>query len=447
MEADTSEALEKIRRQFDFGPYPRIPIDQSPKDDVNKLFMHSLVTANYLKTQQVVDTKGKVILDVGCGTGYKSLALAEANPGAKIIGVDLSPESIKLAEERLKYHNFDNAEFYVLDIENLPSLGITFDYINCDEMLYLLADPAAGLRAMKAVLNLEGIIRTNLHSALQRAAIFRAQKVFKLMGLMDDNPEEFEMGLVQEIMKALHDNVDLKVRAWSANYEGDDAKERILMNYLFQEDKGYTVQNLFQFLESAELEFISMVNWRQWSVTSLFKDADNLPAFLAMNLPEAPVEMQLHLYELMHPIHRLLDFWCGHINTGGLTLYVAEWQDRHWQEATVHLHPQLNTPKTHEAFLTSVREQKPLDLAVFLSATAGGSFFVDTPTIACLLKLAEAPQSFANLLAYWLELNPKDQITLEPINPQAATATLKKILTRLETFMHVMLETTLGEDF
>jgi SAM-dependent methyltransferase len=447
MEVDTTEALEKIRRQFDFGPYPRIPIDQSPKNEVDKLFIHNLVTAYYLRAQKVIDTTGKLILDVGCGTGYKSLALAEANPGAKVIGVDLSPESIRLAQERLRYHNFDNTEFYVLDIDSLPSLGIAFDYINCDEMLYLLADPAAGLQAMKSVLKPDGIIRTNLHSAIQRAPFFRAQKMFRLMGLMDDNPEELEMSLVQEIMRSLGDGVDLKTKTWSASCEGDAAKEVILMNYLFQEDKGYTVPELFKFLEVAELEFISMVNWRQWSIASLFKDAENLPAFLAMSLPEAPVEVQLHLYELMHPIHRLLDFWCGHINAVGLTLYVAEWQDRHWQEATVHLHPQINTAKTHEAFLTSLREQKPLDLAVFLSATAGGSFFVDTPTIACLLKLADAPQSFANLLAYWLELNPRDQITLEPVNPQVAAVTLKKILTRLETFMYVMLETNLGGDF
>jgi ubiquinone/menaquinone biosynthesis C-methylase UbiE len=441
MEADTTEALEKIRRQFDFGPYPRISVDQSPKDDVSRLFIHSLVTAYYLRTQQVINTEGKIILDVGCGTGYKSLALAEANPGSKIVGVDLSPESIKLAGERLKYHNFDNAEFYVLDIENLPSLGISFDYVNCDEMLYLLADPAAGLRAMKAVLNPEGIIRTNLHSALQRVAFFRAQKVFKLMGLMDGNPEELEMGLVQEIMKALNDGVDLKKRTWSADCEGDSAEEVILMNYLFQEDKGYSVPELFNFLELAGLEFISMVNWRQWSVVNLFKDAENLPAFLAMSLPEVPVETQLHLYELMHPVHRLLDFWCGHIKSEGLALHVAEWEDAHWQEATVHLHPQLNTAKTKEAFLSSVREQKPLDLAIHLNATAGGSFFVDISTVAFLLKLVDAPQSFTNLITYWLKLNPIDPITLEPSTQETASATLKKILTRLETFMYVMLET------
>ncbi|WP_049790828.1 hypothetical protein [Trichormus azollae] len=62
------------------------------------------------------------------------------------------------------------------------------------------------------------------------------------------------------------------------------------MNYLFQGDQGYTVSNMFSALRAAELEFISMVNWRQWDLISLFKEPDNLPPFLSMGLPEIPFE-------------------------------------------------------------------------------------------------------------------------------------------------------------
>ncbi len=50
-------------------------------------------------------------------------------------------------------------------------LGLEFDYINADEVLYLLPDIVEGLKAMKAVLKPEGIIRTNLHSSFQRAVL------------------------------------------------------------------------------------------------------------------------------------------------------------------------------------------------------------------------------------------------------------------------------------
>jgi len=152
MENQELDTTEKIRQQYETSPYPRIPLEQSPKNDYLSLYIHNLLTPYYLRNQKVIETEGKVILDAGCGSGYKALTLAEANPGAKIVGIDISEESVKLAKQRLLYHGFDNAEFYLMPIQDLPSLGLEFDYINCDEVLYLLPDIAVGLQAMKSVL-------------------------------------------------------------------------------------------------------------------------------------------------------------------------------------------------------------------------------------------------------------------------------------------------------
>src|SRR5919199_6866729 len=108
MDNKDSELIDKIRQQFDFGSYPRIEVDRSPKNDTSALYFHNLVTPYYLRDQKFISTEGKVILDAGCGTGYKSLVLAEANPGAQIVGIDLSEESVKLARQRLEYHGFGN---------------------------------------------------------------------------------------------------------------------------------------------------------------------------------------------------------------------------------------------------------------------------------------------------------------------------------------------------
>jgi methylase of polypeptide subunit release factors len=137
MDENAAELLEKIRQQFDFGPYPRVAIDKSPKEDISTLYFHNLVTSYYLRNQKVIDTKDKLILDAGCGTGYKSLVLAEANPGAKIIGIDISEQSLDLARKRFQHHGLENGEFHLLSIYELPNLGLEFDYINCDELLYL----------------------------------------------------------------------------------------------------------------------------------------------------------------------------------------------------------------------------------------------------------------------------------------------------------------------
>jgi len=144
-----------------------------------------------------------------------------------------------------------NARFEAISIEELPRLGLQFDYINCDEVLYLFPSPVKVLQAMKSVLNREGIIRANLHSSIQRVLYFRAQKVFQMMGLLDSNPEELEIELLQEVVKALKGEVDLKAKTWRAELEREDAQEKILMSFLFQGDKGILrgIVHTFNFLK------------------------------------------------------------------------------------------------------------------------------------------------------------------------------------------------------
>ncbi|MEA5515024.1 class I SAM-dependent methyltransferase [Nodularia sp. UHCC 0506] len=434
-----SELLEKIRQQYDSSPYPRIPLEKSPKTQPNLLYVHNLVTSYYLRNQKVIDTKDKVILDAGCGTGYKSLVLAEANPGAKIVGVDISAESIKLARQRLEHHGFNNAEFHVLSIVDLHQLNQQFDYINCDETLYLLPDISVVLQAMKAILKSDGIIRSNLHSSLQRVNYFQAQRVFSMMGLMERNPEDLEAGIVVETMKALKDSVNLKVKTWNRNCEEEKGRESILMNHLLQADKGYIVPDLFTALRSADLEFISMVNWRQWELLDLFKEPDNLPTFLAMSLPDISIEERLHLYELLNPIHRLIDFWCGHPQPAENFTPVAEWTNSDWRTAQVYLYPMLKTAQFKEDLIACVREIRPFTLSQYLSPV-DGLITIDSSTASCLIPLLDQSQPMMSLVERWQQFRPIDPVTLNPTDEQQAFNIVQKLLLNLESLGYIMLE-------
>lgn len=445
MISPASNLLDKIRQQFDASPYPKIPLDKSPKDDTNFLYIHNLVTPYYLRNQKVIETKGKVILDAGCGTGYKSLILAEANPGAKIVGIDISEESVKLARKRLEHHGFDNAEFHVLPIEELPDLNYQFDYINCDELLYLFTNLGVALQTMKSVLKPDGIIRGNLHSSIQRFNFFRAQKVFTMMGLMDENPEDLEIEIVVETMKALKDNVQLKATTWNSNYEAEDGKERILMNYLFHGDKGYTVSDMFTALKAADLDFISMVNWRMWDFMKLFKEPDNLPAFLGMSLPDISIEERLQLFELIHPVHRLIDFWCGHPNQAQAFVPVAEWTDSDWQVAKVHLYPQLKTANFREDLVACITEIRAFPISQYLSLTEE-FFSIDSLMAVCLIPLLDQPQEMISLVQHWKQVRPIDPVTLKPTDEEQAFYTVQQLLLSLESLGYVMLERQSYED-
>jgi 2-polyprenyl-3-methyl-5-hydroxy-6-metoxy-1,4-benzoquinol methylase len=440
MDNQASELIEKIRQQFENSPYPRIPLDQSPKDDLNTLYIHNLVTSYYLRYQKIIETQGKVILDAGCGSGYKSLVLAEANPGAKIVGIDLSEESVKLARQRLQHYKFENVEFHALSIYDLPKLGLEFDYINNDEVLYLLPDIIAGLKAMKSVLKPQGIIRTNLHSSIQRSGYFRAQEIFSMMGLMDSNPKEMEMEIAVETMKALKDGVELKARAWNPNYETPEGKVTLLSNHLLVGDKGYTIPEMFAALRAADLEFVNMVYWRHWDVTDLFKEPDNLPAFWGMSLSGVSTEERLHLFELLHPIHRLLDFWCAHPSQADSFVPVEQWEVSDWQGAWVHLHPQLRTPQLREDLIKCITEHKSFTISSYVTLPAMAPVEIDSTVAACLLPLWEEPQRFKSIVERWLKIRPLHPVRLEPVSQETAFEEVKKFLSRLEVFLYVLLE-------
>ncbi|MFB2935474.1 class I SAM-dependent methyltransferase [Aerosakkonemataceae cyanobacterium BLCC-F154] len=438
METKSSEAIEKMRQHFDAAPYPRIPLDTSPKDNIKLLYLHNFVTAYYLRNQQSIDTSGKVILDAGCGTGYKAFALALANPGAKIVGVDLSKESVNLAIQRLKYHGIENTEFHTLSIEDLPQLGLEFDYINADEVLYLVPDYIAALQAMKAVLKPEGIIRTNLHSSLQRFGFYRAQKIFTIMGLMDEAPGELEIGLVRETAKALKNNVGFKATAWKVEFETDD--ERVLANLLLQGDKGFNIPQMFAALRSADLEFISMVNWQGWDVMDLFKNSEKLPAKLEERLPKFSQEERLHLFELLHSTYRLLDFWCGHPQAAKSFVPIAEWSDNNWQKARINLHPNLNVAKVKQEIINSITNNKTWEFRRYLPFTKEPFTYIEPTTAACLLPLFDAPQTINNLVERWQRIKAVDPVTLNSIETEVAFQQVKQQLINLQQIGLLLVE-------
>lgn len=440
---ELSQLNEKIRQQYDFLPYPESDINFLPDDKYQSLFIHSLATPYYLSYQQVIDTTDKIILDAGCGSGMQSLLLALANPGAKIVGVDLSSKSIELATQRLTYHGFNNSEFHTLSLDDIESLGYQFDYINCDEVLYLLPNPAQMLTTFRRILKPRGIIRSNLHSYYQRNAFFRSQEAFKLLGLLDESSET-AIEVVKDTLDSLQDSVKLKELfkgfEKQTNPNIKQIKEWILVNYLIQGDKGYTVKELFDFLTIANLDFLCMVNWRQWNMTDLFKDPENLPFFWELGLENASEAEKLQLFELFHPIHRLLDFWAVQKNDVNNFVSPIYWTEKQWLSCQVHIHPVLAKEKIKEDLQQAIAKRENFQISRYIPLPSLKPVIIDSLLSACLLPLWECPQSFTNLVQRWLMLQPRNPENLELKTEAQAIQEIQELLTKLETFTYLLLE-------
>jgi SAM-dependent methyltransferase len=65
--------------------------------------------------------EGEVVLDLGSGSGFDCfLASKRVGDSGRVIGVDMTPEMINAARENARKGNYNNVEFRLGEIENLP---------------------------------------------------------------------------------------------------------------------------------------------------------------------------------------------------------------------------------------------------------------------------------------------------------------------------------------
>jgi SAM-dependent methyltransferase len=171
-----------MRAQYEAYPYPRWRrIQNTGRSTLGALLARTMPQAAF-------DARldGDVeILVAGCGTGLPALSLALGLSRARILAVDLSRVSLAYAARMADALGADNITFAVADILNLAGIERRFDLIECSGVLHHMADPAAGLAALRALLQPHGVIKLALYSARGRAAEVAAQSFVKERGFPD----------------------------------------------------------------------------------------------------------------------------------------------------------------------------------------------------------------------------------------------------------------------
>ncbi|ACV24417.1 HemK2/MTQ2 family protein methyltransferase [Methanocaldococcus fervens] len=81
-----------------------------------------------LLLKNLVDVKGKEVLEIGVGTGLISIACAKKG-AKKVVGVDINPYAVKLAEENAKLNNLNNADISFIRSDLFENVSGTFDVI------------------------------------------------------------------------------------------------------------------------------------------------------------------------------------------------------------------------------------------------------------------------------------------------------------------------------
>ncbi|MBB1088963.1 bifunctional 2-polyprenyl-6-hydroxyphenol methylase/3-demethylubiquinol 3-O-methyltransferase UbiG [Lysobacter sp. SG-8] len=144
--------------------------------------LHALNPARLGYVSARVELSGATALDVGCGGGLLSEALARA--GADVTALDLAPELVKVA----RLHGLESGvkvDYRLQPVESLAAeRPASFDVVTCMEMLEHVPDPGAIIRACAMALKPGGrlfLSTLNRTPAAFALAIIGAEYVARLL--------------------------------------------------------------------------------------------------------------------------------------------------------------------------------------------------------------------------------------------------------------------------
>ncbi|TSC75931.1 MAG: type 11 methyltransferase [Parcubacteria group bacterium Gr01-1014_30] len=159
----------------------RIPEPKIMEKEEMKVF-EELSNQNYKRwilpfvdeAMQTLNVESGKVLDIGCGPGLLVKELAKRSKNLRVIGVDVSPEAIKLAKKNCR--SLKNVKFLRGDVTSLPFPNGTFDLIVCKDSFHEFPNLRKALQEVMRVLKPGGILyaqdlRRDLPMYLLRRAI------------------------------------------------------------------------------------------------------------------------------------------------------------------------------------------------------------------------------------------------------------------------------------
>ncbi|OFW71475.1 MAG: hypothetical protein A2Y55_10900 [Actinobacteria bacterium RBG_16_68_12] len=96
---------------------------------------------------------GGRVLDVGCGPGALTQALAETVGPERVAAVDPSASFVEVCR-----HRVPGADVRVGTAEQLPNFGTTFDVVMSQLVVNFMTDAVAGVQAMRATTRPRGLV-------------------------------------------------------------------------------------------------------------------------------------------------------------------------------------------------------------------------------------------------------------------------------------------------
>jgi SAM-dependent methyltransferase len=229
------------------------------------------------------------VLIAGCGT-WQAAKFAICHPAARVVAIDISPTSLNHTEALKQKYDLANLEMRQLPIESVSDLDQRFDLVISTGVLHHLADPDAGLRALRSVLADEGVMYLMLYAPYGRTGVYMLQDYCRRLGV-GTSPEEIDD--LTRVLKMLpqHHPLLLMMRG---SREGLDANA-LIDAVLNPRDRTYSVPQLFEFVERNDLSFARWY-WQAPYLPQCGPISDTPHASRLAALPEREQYTQMELW-------------------------------------------------------------------------------------------------------------------------------------------------------
>ena len=247
--ADAASIGEEVRTFYERHPYPP-PVDSLEKYRQFGQDRQKRRVDYHLFWPVRPYREDLSILIAGCGTS-QAAKHALRWPAAQVTGIDFSATGVRCTEELKRKYNLNNLQVRQLPIDRVNELETSFDQIICTGVLHHLADPDAGLRALRGVLKPDGgAMHLMVYAPYGRTGIYMLQEFCRRIGIHAD--EEGIRDLIAALTALPPGHPLENLLRGAPDFRQEAALADALLN---PQDRSYSVPQLFDFIEKAGLTF------------------------------------------------------------------------------------------------------------------------------------------------------------------------------------------------
>ena len=179
-----------------------------PDGKLKTLHVINPLRLRYIKRR--VNIHNKHVLDIGCGGGLLSEAMAKET--AYVTGIDMSQDLIDIAKQHAQVSDVD-VDYYVDSIESFAeNTDRKYDIITCMEMLEHVPDPGSVISAVKRLLNPRGHLFISTINRTAKSYIQMVLSAEYLLKLIPINTHHYSQFIKPHELAALLKYADLSLR-------------------------------------------------------------------------------------------------------------------------------------------------------------------------------------------------------------------------------------------